>query len=182
SADNLLAAITHSKENNLDKLLFALGVRNIGAKGAALLAQQFGSMEAVQNADADAINAIDGFGGVMTDSVLDFFAKDGTRDLLRRLQEAGVNMQYQGVLKTTTLAGKTIVVTGTLPTLSRTDAEALIVQNGGKAASSVSKKTSYVLAGDAAGSKLTKAQSLGVPGLDEAQFYELLREHEEETT
>ncbi|MEG2595967.1 MAG: NAD-dependent DNA ligase LigA [Ruthenibacterium sp.] len=182
SADNLLAAITHSKENNLDKLLFALGVRNIGAKGAALLAQQFGSMEAVQNADADAINAIDGFGGVMTDSVLDFFAKDGTRDLLRRLQEAGVNMQYQGVLKTTTLAGKTIVVTGTLPTLSRTDAEALIVQNGGKAASSVSKKTSYVLAGDAAGSKLTKAQSLGVPVLDEAQFYELLREHEEETT
>lgn len=181
SADNLLLAIAQSKENNLDKLLFALGIRNIGAKGAALLAQQFGSMVAVQNADAAAINTIDGFGGIMTDSVLDFFAKDGTRDLLRRLQAAGVNMQYQGVLKTNKLAGKTIVVTGTLPTLSRTDAEALIVQNGGKAASSVSKKTSYVLAGDAAGSKLTKAQSLGITVLDEAQFYEILRENEEET-
>lgn len=180
SADNLLAAIAQSKENNLDKLLFALGVRNIGAKGAALLAQQFGSMDAVLHADADALNAIDGFGGIMTDSVLDFFAKDGTRDLLRRLQTAGVNMQYHGVVKTNQLAGKTIVVTGTLPTLSRTEAEALIVQNGGKAASSVSKKTSYVLAGEAAGSKLTKAQSLGVPILSETELYELLRENEEE--
>ncbi|MEG2842728.1 MAG: NAD-dependent DNA ligase LigA, partial [Ruthenibacterium sp.] len=180
SADNLLAAIAQSKENNLDKLLFALGVRNIGAKGAALLAQQFGSMDAVLNADADALNAIDGFGGIMTDSVLDFFAKDGTRDLLRRLQTAGVNMQYHGVVKTNQLAGKTIVVTGTLPTLSRTEAEALIVQNGGKAAASVSKKTSYVLAGEAAGSKLTKAQSLGVPILNETELYELLRENEEE--
>ena len=154
--------------------MFALGIRNIGAKAAALLAQTFGSMEAVRNADEQALNAIDGFGGVMTQSVLDFFAKDGTRDLLERLAAAGVNMTYTGEQASDRLAGMTIVVTGTLPTLSRSEAEALIVKNGGKAASSVSKKTSYVLAGEAAGSKLTKAQGLGVPVIDEAQFLAML--------
>ena len=174
AADNLLRAIEASKSNNLDRLLFALGIRNIGAKAAALLAQTFGSMEAVRNADEQALNAIDGFGGVMTQSVLDFFAKDGTRDLLERLAAAGVNMTYTGEQASDRLAGVTIVVTGTLPTLSRSEAEALIAKNGGKAASSVSKKTSYVLAGEAAGSKLTKAQGLGVPVIDEAQFLAML--------
>ena len=174
AADNLLRAIEASKSNNLDRLLFALGIRNIGAKAAALLAQTFGSMEAVRNADEQALNAIDGFGGVMTQSVLDFFAKDGTRDLLERLAAAGVNMTYTGEQASDRLAGVTIVVTGTLPTLSRSEAEALIAKNGGKASSSVSKKTSYVLAGEAAGSKLTKAQGLGVPVIDEAQFLAML--------
>ena len=175
SADNLLAAIEASKQNNLDKLLFALGVRNIGAKGAALLAEHFGSMQALQAASAEEVNLIDGFGGIMTASLFDFFAKEGTQDLLLRLANSGVNMQYQGEVKTDKLAGKTLVVTGTLPTLSRTEAEALIAKNGGKAASSVSKKTSYVLAGEAAGSKLTKAQQLGVPVLDEAAFLAMLQ-------
>ena len=174
SAANLLAAIEASKENGLDRLLFALGIRNIGSKAAALLAEHFGTMDAVASASQEALNEIDGFGGVMAESVLDFFAKEGTQDLLRRLRDAGVNMNYNGPEKTDKLAGKTIVVTGTLPTLSRTQAEALITQNGGKAASSVSKKTSYVLAGEAAGSKLTKAQSLGVPVIDEAAFLALV--------
>jgi DNA ligase (NAD+) len=139
------------------------------------LAETFGTLDAVRKATDEQLNAIDGFGGVMTQSVLDFFAKEGTHDLLHRLEQAGVNMTYQGEEKTELLVGKTIVVTGTLPTLSRTQAEALIVKNGGKAASSVSKKTSFVLAGEAAGSKLTKAQALGVPVLDEAQFLEMVQ-------
>ena len=174
SAANLLAAIAASKETGLDKLLFALGIRNIGSKAAALLAERFGTMDAVEAATEEELNEIDGFGGVMTESVTDFFAKDGTRDLLRRLREAGVNMKYNGPKKTDVLAGRTLVVTGTLPTLSRAEAEALITQNGGKAASSVSKKTSYVLAGEAAGSKLAKAHALGVPVIDEAAFFELI--------
>lgn len=174
SARNLLASIEHSKQNNLDKLLFGLGIRNIGDKAAALLAEHFGTMEALRHASVDELCAIDGFGAVMAQSVQEFFAKEGTADLLARLAQAGVNMQWTGTKKGTALAGKTLVVTGTLPTLSRQEAEALIVQNGGKAAGSVSKKTSYVVAGAAAGSKLTKAQTLGIPVIDEAGLYALL--------
>lgn len=174
SADNLLRAIEASKQNNLDKLLFGLGIRNIGDKAAALLAEQFGSMQAVREASAETISAIDGFGGVMAESVVAFFAREGTTDLIRRLADAGVNMQWQGEPKTDKLAGKTLVVTGTLATLSRAEAEALIVKNGGKASGSVSKKTAYVVAGEAAGSKLTRAQQLGVPVLTEQEFLQLL--------
>lgn len=175
SAQNLLAAIEHSKSNNLDKLLFGLGIRNIGDKAAALLAEHFGSMEALRAASVEQMCEIDGFGAVMAQSVREFFDKEGTSDLLSRLEEAGVNMKWSGTPKGTALAGKTLVVTGTLPTLSRQEAEALIVQNGGKAAGSVSKKTSYVVAGTAAGSKLTKAQSLGIPVIDEAGLYALIQ-------
>lgn len=174
SADNLLAAIAHSKENNLDKLLFGLGIRNIGDKAAALLAGHFGTMEAVAAATAEQICEIDGFGAVMAQSVVEFFAREGTADLVRRLATQGVNMRWQGQVRTDKLAGKTIVVTGTLPTLSRKEAEAMIVQNGGKASSSVSKKTAYVLAGEAAGSKLDKARQLGVPVLSEAEFLSMI--------
>ena len=174
SADNLLAAIAHSKENNLDKLLFGLGIRNIGDKAAALLAGHFGTMEAVAAATAEQICEIDGFGAVMAQSVVEFFAREGTADLVRRLAAQGVNMRWQGQVRTDKLAGKTIVVTGTLPTLSRKEAEAMIVQNGGKASSSVSKKTAYVLAGEAAGSKLDKARQLGVPVLSEAEFLSMI--------
>ena len=179
SAQNLLNAIAHSKRNNLDKLIFGLGIRNIGDKAAALLGEHFGSMDALRRATAEQMCEIDGFGEVMAQSVLEFFAKDGTTDLLQRLERDGVNMQWTGEKKGTALAGMTLVVTGTLPTLSRQEAEALIVQNGGKAAGSVSKKTSYVVAGEAAGSKLTKAQTLGVPVLDEAGLYALIREKSE---
>ena len=176
SADNLLNAIQRSKENTLDKLLFGFGIRNIGDKAAALLAEHFGSLQAIREADAAAIGEIDGFGGVMAQSVVEFFAKEGTTDLVHRLADAGVNMQWKGEPKGDKLAGKTLVVTGTLETLSRNEAEALIVKNGGKASGSVSKKTSYVVAGTAAGSKLTKAQALGVPVLTEAEFLDLLKE------
>lgn len=174
SAANLLQAIERSKQNNLDKLLFGFGIRNIGDKAAALLAEHFGSMQAIREATIESISEIDGFGGVMAQSVVEFFAKDGTTDLIHRLADAGVNMQWKGEPKGDKLAGKTLVVTGTLETLSRNEVEALIVKNGGKASGSVSKKTSYVVAGAAAGSKLTKAQSLGVTILTEAEFLAML--------
>lgn len=174
SATNLLQAIQHSKQNNLDKLLFGFGIRNIGDKAAALLAEHFSSMQAIREATAEQIGEIDGFGGVMAQSVLEFFAKEGTADLVHRLADCGVNMQWKGEPKGDKLAGKTLVVTGTLETLSRSEAEALIVKNGGKASGSVSKKTSYVVAGAAAGSKLTKAQALGVPVLTEQEFLAML--------
>lgn len=175
SAQNLLDAIEASKKNNLDKLLFGLGIRNIGAKAAAQLAQRFKSMQALRQASQEELEEIDGFGGVMVQSVLDFFAKDGTKDLLTRLEEAGVNMLYEGEEKGDRLAGMTFVVTGTLAGMSRTQAEEMITQNGGKASSSVSKKTSYVLVGEAAGSKLTKAQALGIPVINEEEFLKMLQ-------
>ncbi len=176
SAENLLNALEQSKNNNLDKLLFGLGIRNIGEKAAALLAEHFGSMKALQQASQEQIEELDGFGSVMAQSVVAFFSKEGTADLLNRLEQSGLNLEWKGEKKGTALTGLTIVVTGTLPSLSRSEAEALIVQNGGKASGSVSKKTSYVLAGEAAGSKLTKAQQLGVPVIDEAQFMEMIKE------
>lgn len=175
SARNLLNAIDASKENNLDKLLFGLGIRNIGEKAAASIAEHFRSMQAVREAGEEQLSEIDGFGAVMAQSVLAFFAKEGTEDLLGRLERAGVNMEWHGEEKTDKLAGKTIVVTGTLPTLSRAEAEALITKNGGKASGSVSKKTAYVLAGEAAGSKLTKAQQLGIPVIDETAFLQMIQ-------
>lgn len=179
SATNLLHAIENSKQNNLDKLLFGFGIRNIGDKAAALLAEHFGTLEAIREADIETISEIDGFGGVMGQSVVEFFAKDGTTDLVHRLADAGVNMTWKGEPKGDKLAGKTLVVTGTLESLSRNEAEALIVKNGGKASGSVSKKTAYVVAGAAAGSKLTKAQTLGVPVLTEAEFLAMLRDEPE---
>lgn len=180
SAENLLNAIEKSRANNLDKLLFGLGIRNIGDKAAALLAEHFGTMQAISEAKPEEIAAIDGFGEVMAQSVHEFFAKSGTQDLLRRLMQAGLNMEWHGEKKTAILLGKTIVVTGTLQNLSRAEAEALIVHNGGKASGSVSKKTSYVLAGEAAGSKLTKAQALGVPVISEAEFMQMISGQESE--
>ena len=180
SAQNLLDAIEASKQNNLDKLVFGLGIRNIGDKAAAQLAEHFGAMQALAAASGEEIAAIDGIGAVMAQSVTEFFALGGTADLLARLQAAGVNMEWHGEKKGTALAGMTLVVTGTLPHLSRQEAEALIVQNGGKASGSVSKKTAYVVAGEAAGSKLTKAQTLGIPILDEAGLYRLIGQQPQE--
>ena len=180
SAQNLLDAIEASKQNNLDKLVFGLGIRNIGDKAAAQLAEHFGAMQALAAANGEEIAAIDGIGAVMAQSVTEFFARGGTADLLARLQAAGVNMEWHGEKKGTALAGMTLVVTGTLPHLSRQEAEALIVQNGGKASGSVSKKTAYVVAGEAAGSKLTKAQTLGIPILDEAGLYRLIGQQPQE--
>ncbi len=175
-ADNLLNAIENSKQNNLDKLIFALGIRNIGAKAATLLSQRFQNMQNLQNANSEQINSIDGFGGAMTENVIDFFAKAETKDLIMRLTDAQVNMQYEGNVTSNIFTGLTFVVTGTLPTLSRIQAQELIEQNGGKTANSVSKKTSYVLAGEAAGSKLTKAQNLQIKIINEGDLLEMLKE------
>ena len=180
SAQNLLDAIEASKQNNLDKLVFGLGIRNIGDKAAAQLAEHFGAMQALAAASGEEIAAIDGIGAVMAQSVTEFFARSGTADLLARLQAAGVNMEWHGEKKGTALAGMTLVVTGTLLHLSRQEAEALIVQNGGKASGSVSKRTAYVVAGEAAGSKLTKAQTLGIPILDETGLYRLIGQQPQE--
>lgn len=176
SAQNLLGAIAASKQRNLDALYYALGIRNIGETAATALAQRFPTMEALRAAEPEEISGIDGFGAVMAESVAEFLSRPGTADLVGRLAQAGVNMTYTGEVKTDLLAGKTLVVTGTLPHLTRDESEALIVHHGGKAAGSVSKKTSYLLAGEAAGSKLTKAQTLGVPVIDEAEFFELIKE------
>lgn len=176
SVHNLLNAIEASKANNLDQLVFGLGIRNIGDKASATLAEYFGNMEQIRTATEEEIMGIDGFGEVMAKSLVDFFAKAGTADLLHRLAIAGVNMQYQGQRKGVKLAGQTWVVTGTLPTLSRDEAEALITQNGGKATGSVSKKTTCLLAGEAAGSKLAKAQSLDIPIVNEQEFLAMLEE------
>lgn len=175
SAENLIFAIEQAKKQNLDKLIFALGIRNIGEKAAVLLAEKFKSIDALADADSEEISEIDGFGDIMAESVVNFFAENGTLDLIERLKAAGVNTVYQGEEKTDKLKDKIIVVTGTLDGLSRNEAEALITKNGGKASGSVSKKTSFVLAGEAAGSKLTKAQQLGVPVISLEEFYEMIK-------
>ena len=166
SAANLVAAIEASKGQGLARLLSALGIRNVGVHAAQLLAERFGSMDALLEADTEAIAAVEGFGEVRAASVRDFLGRAGTRDLLRRLAEAGVRMTEETKERGVSLEGKVFVLTGTLPGMTRDEAKALIERNGGKVSGSVSKKTSYVVAGEEAGSKLTKAQQLGVPVID----------------
>ncbi|MBQ2774343.1 MAG: NAD-dependent DNA ligase LigA [Clostridia bacterium] len=164
SANNLVEAIEKSKQNDLARLLFALGIRHIGQKAGKLLAQQFGDMDSIINADEQSIAQIDGFGDIMAKSAAQFFAMPQTLDLIERLRTAGVNMKNLNERKADAkFAGLTFVLTGTLPTLSRSEATKIIEDLGGKASSSVSKKTSYVVAGEEAGSKLKKAQDLGIP-------------------
>ena len=174
SAKNLVSAIEASKKANLDKLIFAFGIRNIGEKAAALLAEKFKTLDNLINANAESIIEIDGFGLIGANSVVEYFAKDTVREVIQKLKTAGVNTQYISTRTSETLAGKTFVVTGTLPSLSRDEAEKLIADNGGKAASSVSKKTSYVLAGEKAGSKLDKAKTLGIPVITEQEFMDMI--------
>lgn len=174
SANNLINAIENSKSRNLDKLVFALGIRNVGAKAATLLCEGFNSIEGLINAQITDIIKIDGIGDIMAESVAEYFKSESVRNVIRRLQEKGVNMQYTSSVESDVLKGRTIVVTGTLPTLSRDEAEKLIRDNGGKASSSVSKKTSYVLAGEKAGSKLDKANSLGIPVITEEEFLKMI--------
>ncbi len=174
SASNLLRAIDACKANNLDRLIFALGIRNVGQKAATLICERFPSMERILQASAEEVSSVDGIGPVIAESLVRFFQTEGARDLVARLRGFGLNMEYASSRASDKLAGKTFVVTGTLPTLSRDEAHQLIADNGGKAASSVSKKTSYVVAGEAAGSKLTKARELGVPVLTEEELLALL--------
>ena len=174
SAENILASIEKSKSRGLAPLICALGIRHIGEKAAQNLALHFKTMSALMSADRDSLCDIDDIGPESADSVIGYFAKPANREIIRRLEEAGVSTEATDSRLSTVLEGKTIVVTGTLSSLRRDEAEELIRRHGGKAASSVSKKTSYVLAGDAAGSKLTKAQSLGIPVLSEDEFINLI--------
>ena len=174
SADNLLAAIEGSKQADLSRVIFALGIRHVGQKNAKSLAEHFGNMQAVMDATAEDIAGIDGFGDVMAKSVAAFFELPQSRELVARLEAAGVNMQSRAVRKDDRFAGMTFVLTGTLPTMKRDEASALVEQYGGKTAGSVSKKTSIVLAGEDAGSKLVKAQQLGIRIIDEAEFLRMI--------
>ena len=172
-AENILAALEKSKQNELGALLFGLGIRNIGEKAAKLLAARFGTLQAVENATHEELLSIEGFGEIMAESVLQYFADENNRKLCDDLLSLGLR-PWVPRQASAALAGMTFVVTGTLPGYSRDEIENLIEKNGGKAAGSVSKKTSYVVAGEAAGSKLAKAQSLGVPVLTEQQLLELI--------
>ena len=175
SAENFSTAIENSKQNDLYRVIFGLGIRHIGQKAAKLLAAHFGSMEALMEADMEALGGIDGFGEIMAKSVVAFFSLPQSRHLVQQLQQAGVNMQAATQITDTRFAGMTFVLTGTLPTMKRDEAAALIEQYGGKTSSSVSKKTSVVLAGEEAGSKLQKAQTLGIRIIDEAAFLKMLQ-------
>ena len=178
SAENLIHAIEKSRKTTLARFIFALGIRNVGESTAKDLARHFGNLAALQNADAAALENIPDVGPVVAESIVDFFAEPHNRDEILRLIAAGVHWEEQeGSAQASTglLAGKLFVLTGTLPTLKREDAKALIEAAGGKVSGSVSKKTSYVIAGVEAGSKLDHARELGITMLDEAGLFQLLR-------
>lgn len=176
SAVNLLKAIENSKQNEPDRLIFALGIRGIGQKAATLLMQKFGSVDSVMEASAEDIAAIDGFGEILANSVYNAMREPHRVKLIERLKKLGLKMTYSSKQVSDKLNGLTFVLTGTLPTLKRDQAKEMIEQRGGKVSGSVSKKTSYVVAGEEAGSKLTKANELGITVLTEEQFLQMIGE------
>ncbi len=176
SVDNLIRAVEKSKENDIDRLITGLGIRNVGKQTARVLASNFADMEALQNATYEQLIALPDFGDIMVRDILDFFSREENKALIERLKEAGVNMKSKvsETKKDDRFAGKTFVLTGTLPSMTRDEATRIIQMYGGKVSGSVSKKTSYVLAGEEAGSKLTKAQDLGITILSEEEFKKML--------
>ena len=175
NTDKVLAVIEESKNNEPQRLLTGFGISGIGKAAARELILHFGSIDALAKADFEAIMKVRDIGEISSKAIYDYFRDKVNIDIINRLKEQGVNMVLEDTgIVSDILAGKTVVVTGTLPTLSRNDAKSLIEANGGKAAGSVSRKTDYVLAGEAAGSKLTKAQELGIPVIDEAEFLKMI--------
>ena len=175
AAENLLAAIDKSRGNDLSRLIFAFGIRQVGEKAGKLLARQFRTLDALMGAAEEELVAVPDVGAITAKSLVDWFSQEQSRHMIERLRQAGVNFTSLTELTDERFAGQTFVVTGTLSQFSRAAAEEAITSHGGKAASSVSKKTTYVVAGENAGSKLTKAQSLGVPVLTEQEFRALLQ-------
>ncbi len=175
SADNLINAIEKSRSQPLDRLVFALGIPNIGQASAKLLCDKFGDLDNICSASEEEIADIEGFGDIMASAVTKELAEPHMRELIAKLAECGVNTKYQKVQVDSRFEGKTFVLTGTLPTLKRAEAKALIEKYGGKASGSVSKKTAYVLAGEEAGSKLDKARSLGIEIITEEQFLDMIK-------
>ncbi len=175
SAENLITAIEKSKENPLSRLLFALGIRHIGQKAAKLIADRFINIEEIFNAAREDFEVIPGIGAVLADSIYKFFALKSTREMVDAFGELGLNLTEPKTVVDNRFEGMTFVLTGTLPTYTRQEAAAIIESLGGKTSSSVSKKTSVVLAGEEAGSKLDKANALGVKVIDEAEFNEMIK-------
>lgn len=177
SADNLLAALAESKKNELDKLLFALGIRHVGAKVARILATEFGSMEKLQQAQPEELAQIRDIGDKIAESAVTWLNVPANIDLVERLAAAGLTMTFTppASQEDNPFFGKTLVFTGTMPTLGRAEAKTMAQDVGAKVSGSVSKKTDYVIAGAEAGSKLEKAQQLGVTVIDEAEFLRLLK-------
>ena len=175
SAANLIAAAERSKNAGLARLLFALGIRNVGLQTAKIITKKYDTLEKLEVATAEELTQLDEIGGVIAESVVSFFAREGTRHLLGRLREAGVKLTEDAKANADErFAGMTFVLTGTLPSMDRSAASALITDRGGKVSGSVSKKTTYVLAGENPGSKLTNAQNLGVPVISEDEFKKML--------
>ena len=174
SAENLISAIEKSKENDLSRLIYALGIRQIGKKAAKILAKNFKTMAKVTEATVEDFTEIFEIGEISGKSVVEFFSLASNRELLSELETYGVNMTYLDESVSEIFANQTFVLTGTLPTLSRNEASKIIEDNGGKVSSSVSKKTNFVLAGEEAGSKLKKAQDLGITILTEEEFFKML--------
>ncbi len=175
SANNIKQSVEKSKGNDLSKLIFALGIRHIGAKAGKLLADHFKNIDAIMSASVDDILEIEGFGSIMAESVVNYFSTDAAKVLISGLKAFGVNTDSKNVVQDNRFAGKTFVLTGTLPTLKRAEAGKIIESFGGKTSSSVSKKTTFVLAGEEAGSKLDKANSLGITIINEEEFMGMIK-------
>ncbi|MBR5818352.1 MAG: NAD-dependent DNA ligase LigA, partial [Clostridia bacterium] len=175
SADNLISAIGNSKERGLEKLLYALGIRGVGEVAAETIAAKLGTLDACINASVEDYLAIEDIGEITATALVEYFADEGTRELLSTLRELGLKTDAVAEKRGDALAGLTFVLTGTLPTMSRDEASALIKKAGGKVSGSVSKKTSFVVAGEEAGSKLTKANELGVAVINEEKLLEMLK-------
>lgn len=176
SANNLVNAIEASRANSMDRIIFGLGIRNIGSRAAVLLCEKFPDIDSLMNADVSEISSIDGFGDVMSKNIYEAFREPHMKELIERLKEKGLNFTYMTTKKSDVLSGKTFVLTGTLPNLKRDEAKKIIEDMGGKVSSSVSKKTDYVVAGEDAGSKLTKAQELGITILSESELLNMAEE------
>lgn len=175
SANNIISAIEASKQNDLYRLIFGFGIRHVGEKAAKLLADHFGSMDALMNASVEDILAIDGFGKIMAESIVEFFSHADAHEMVETYKELGLNMENHKQVTDTRFDGMTFVLTGTLTQFKRSEASEIIESFGGKVSGSVSKKTTYVVAGENAGSKLEKANSLGVSVLTEAEFADMIK-------
>ncbi len=175
SAQNLINAIEASKSRGLEKLLFALGVRGVGEVAAETIALKMQTLDALFGATEEDFLAVEDVGEITAKSLVEFFSDEAVRALCDRLSAAGVMTSAKSEPRLSTLEGLTFVLTGTLPTMSRDEASAIIKKNGGKVSSSVSKKTSYVVAGEEAGSKLTKANELGVKVIDEETLLSMVK-------
>ncbi|MBQ9532061.1 MAG: NAD-dependent DNA ligase LigA [Eubacterium sp.] len=175
SANNIINSVEKSKQNDLGKLIFAFGIRHIGEKAAKLLSDEFKNIDAIMQASEDDILNIEGYGKIMALSVVDFFKSESAIELVEELKAAGVNTVSKTVIKDNRFDGKTFVLTGTLESFKRSEASKIIESFGGKTSSSVSKKTDYVLAGEASGSKLDKANALGVAVISEDEFKEMIK-------